>query len=140
MLDKYKSMCQERQKIIVSRDQGAARVHQARNVDSDLVRHYQIDGYVICDPSVRKCDFLLLDDTKKKAYLIEVKGTDIKHAVGQLENTERILKSDLEGYQREFRIVYRANTHGVHSPEYTKFCLRHQGCVKAKTDLLEEAI
>ena len=85
MLDKYKSMCQERQKIIVSRDQGAARVHQARNVDSDLVRHYQIDGYVICDPSVRKCDFLLLDDTKKKAYLIEVKGTDIKHAVGQLE-------------------------------------------------------
>lgn len=140
MLENYKSICGKTQKIIVSKDSGETRIHRAINNGRSDVRHYQIDGYVIKDMAAKKCDFLLLNDTKKDAYLIEVKGTDLKSSIAQLENTENRLREDLKGYQKKYRIVYRANTHAVRSSEYTKFCLRHQGNVKAKTILMEEEI
>lgn len=76
MLNNFHSICEEKQKIIVSKDSGTARIHRAVNIDGDYVRHYKIDGNVISDKTVKKCDFLLLNDSKKDAYLIEVKGTD----------------------------------------------------------------
>lgn len=87
MLEKYSSICKEKQKTI------------------------------------RKCDFLLINDTKRDAYLIEVKGTDLLSTIEQLEKTEEVLGADLKGYQKKYRIVYR-----------------HKGNVKAKTDWLEEEI
>ena len=140
MLEKYSSICKEKQKIIVSRDSGAARTHRALNLNGDLVRHYKIDGCVSKDKTIRKCDFLLINDTKRDAYLIEVKGTDLLSTIEQLEKTEEVLGADLRGYQKKYRIVYRANTHAITSSQYTKFCLRHKGNVKAKTDWLEEEI
>lgn len=140
MLNRYQSICQGRQKIIVSKDSGSARTHRALNVRRDDVRHYRIDGYVIDDKTVRKCDFLLLNDTKQDAYLIEVKGKDILSAIEQLEQTEKQLREELKGYHTKYRIVYRSNTHAVHSTEFKKFYLRHHGNVKAETDCLEEEI
>ncbi|MCD7965898.1 MAG: hypothetical protein LUG90_09045 [Clostridiaceae bacterium] len=140
MLNDYQSLCQPQAKVVVSRDSGAKRTHRAINADEDFVRHYRIDGDVIRDKTIRKCDFLLLNDTKKNAYLIEVKGTDLLSSVAQLENTEKILKEDLRDYQKKLRIVYRSNTHAVTSTEFKRFCFRHGGNVIARTDLLEEYI
>lgn len=140
MLNNFHSICEEKQKIIVSKDSGTARIHRAVNIDGDYVRHYKIDGNVISDKTVKKCDFLLLNDSKKDAYLIEVKGTDILTSIKQLESTELILRSDLREYEKKFRIVYRANTHAITSTEYKKFVIRHNGNVVARTDRMEEYI
>lgn len=121
MLEKFTSLCDARQKVIVSKDAGSSKLHRARNVDGNLVRHYRIDGDVITSKDVQKCDFLLLNDDKKNAYLIE-------------------LKQDLNGYQKHFRIVYSSNTHAIRSSEYVKFRMDKKGNVKASTDLLDEAI
>lgn len=142
MLEEYKSLCEDRQKIIKSQDKGNSRVyHLAKNVNRNLVRHYQIDGVVIDSASARKCDFLLINDDKRNAYFIELKGTDILSAVEQLENTEFILRDALVGYQMYYRIVYRSNTHGIRASRYTKFVAK-KGIdrVLAKTNCIEENI
>ena len=82
-LNGYKSLCQEQQAIIVSSEQG--RQHRAINSDRCFVTHYQIDGAVI--RTGLRCDYLLINEDKSDAYLIELKGTDIVHAVDQLEAT-----------------------------------------------------
>lgn len=140
MLQNFKSMCEKKQAIIVSKDKGEGRIHRAFNTDKDTVRQYQIDGYVINSQTLNKCDFLLMNDIKKKAYLIEVKGKKLLDALKQLDSTEQLLQNDLKGYEKNFRIVYRPNTHDIHSTDYKKFYLKHKGLVVAKTNLLEESI
>ena len=70
-LNGYKSLCQEQQAIIVSSEQG--RQHRAINSDRCFVTHYQIDGAVI--RTGLRCDYLLINEDKSDAYLIELKGT-----------------------------------------------------------------
>lgn len=43
-----------------------------------------IDGCVIKDTSTVKCDFLLIDDLSKNEYFVELKGSDVGHAIDQL--------------------------------------------------------
>ena len=88
-LNGYKSLCQEQQAIIVSSEQG--RQHRAINSDRCFVTHYQIDGAVI--RTGLRCDYLLINEDKSDAYLIELKGTDIVHAVDQLEATAQTPKT-----------------------------------------------
>lgn len=140
MLEKFTSLCESRQKIIVSRDEKSSCQHRANNKEENLVRHYRIDGCVVTSKNVKKCDFLLLNDEKKNAYLIELKGTNIMRAIEQLESTERMLENDLQRYQIYYRIVYRSNTHAIRTLDYTKFCKRKVGRVKAGTEKLEEVI
>lgn len=142
MLEKYSSLCKKQQKKIKSQDKGSSRVyHLAVNNDGNLVRHYKIDGDVINITNTKKCDFLLINDDKKNAYLIELKGTDIQSAIEQLESTEKLLEKNLKGYEKYYRIVYHANTHAIHGSRYTKFAAR-KGIkyVKAKTSFIEENI
>lgn len=140
MLERSDSLCEPRQKIIVSKDDRSICQHRAYNKTENLVRHYRIDGDVIRDMSVKKCDYLLLNDDKKDAYLIELKGKDILRAIEQLESTEQRLANDLLGYKKYYRIVYHSNTHAIRTLEYTKFSKRKSGRVKAVTDKLEETI
>ena len=140
MLDKAQSLCEERQKIIISKDVKSKCEHRAHNPERNLVRHYQIDGGVIVDKTVQKCDFLLLNDDKKNAYLIELKGTHILKALQQLEKTEKHLWEDLKTYTLHYRIVYKANTHAIRGSEYNKFCKAKNNRVKASTNLLEETV
>lgn len=140
MLENAKSLCEERQKIIISKDVKSRCEHRAHNSKQKLVRHYQIDGGVITDKTVQKCDFLLLNDDDKVAYLIELKGTHILNAVKQIQQTEQHLKEDLKGYKLKYRIVYKANTHALRDSEYTKFCRARKNQVKASTNMIEEEI
>lgn len=105
-----------------------------------LVKHYRIDGYVIANNDVMKCDYLLRNDDRKNAYPIELKGHGIRHAIEQLESAERILQQDLAVYQKHFRIVYHSNTHAIYSSDYTKFIKKNPGRVQSKTGVLEEII
>lgn len=140
MLENCNSLCEKRQKVIVSKDRHAKPEHRGINRDECTVRHYRIDGDVIASKAVKKCDYLLLNDDKYQAYLIELKGTSLLDAIEQLENTEQILKQDLSGFEKNFRIVYRSNTHAVHSIDYNKFYKRKKGKVRAATDRIEDVI
>ena len=54
-----------------------------------------------------------MNQDKKSAYLIELKGSNILHAMDQVLSAENLLKEDLEGYSVFYRIIYRSRTQEV---------------------------
>lgn len=133
----FVSLCPERAKVIVSQEN--KRCHRARNPQRDEVTHYKIDGIVIKEGN--KCDYLLLNETKHHAYLIELKGRDISHAVKQLEETERKLASQLQGYEKKYRIICsKVRTSELKSAAYRSFERRHYGQVVCKEGQYPEDI
>lgn len=136
----FPSLCLPQASVVVSKDKKQQRVHRAFNLDGDQLRHYQIDGVVIQSISENKCDFLLIDDTKRTAYLIELKGRHLLDAINQLKNTARLLKDSLREFSIYYRIVYRSNTHAIRSTEYERFRRSAGGKVLARTDRIEENI
>ena len=117
MLEKYRSLCQERQKITVSKDSGVGNPsqHRALNEGQDRVRQYCLDDRAIVQNEEPRCDYLVLNDDKKRAYFIELKGRHIERAKAQIENAERLLAGDVEDYARFYRIVYKTGTQSVRS-------------------------
>lgn len=101
----YNSLCKERQKIIKSKDKKRPQKHIAKNVNNNRVTHYRVDGVII--RNAKACDFLLMNEDTKTAYLIELKGGEISDAVDQLKQTENSLRDELAGYKLQFRIVMK---------------------------------
>lgn len=125
-LDGYSSLCEERQPVIVSRDAKGRREHRALNMDACLVTQYRIDGDVIRDASIC-CDFLVMNDDRRDAYLIELKGSDIDHALDQLEATAARFQTELREYRVRYRLVCsRVKTQAMHSTKYKKFMKKHK--------------
>lgn len=82
--------------------------HEAKNPDKKAIRQFKVDGEVFPkghDPE--RCDWLLLDDTKGNAYYIELKGSDIPHAIEQIESTIREIHWSISEYIIFKRIVYK---------------------------------
>ena len=121
LLNPEKSLCEKNQAIVVSRDKGNSREHRAINPQKSFdLRKYQLDGDLI--KQTKCCDFLLINDTRKKAYLIELKGGNVDEAVEQLEAGENKCKGELKGYTFFYRIVCsRAKTHKIQNTKFRKF-------------------
>lgn len=141
----FNSLCESRQKIIVSKDGGSQRKHTAENINRAEVTHYRIDGVVLTEG--KKCDFLLLNETTSAAYLIELKGRDLTDAASQLESTEAALKNQLKNYILYFRIVSsKSRTHEIESAKFKKFRAAKAGKVNGiakliyNTDVINEKI
>ena len=68
LLDQHDSLCEKNQKVIVSRDKGtSSKEHRADNSEHRYdVRQYQLDGVVV--KNEKCCDFLLLNDSLRRAY------------------------------------------------------------------------
>ncbi len=89
-------------------------------MDACLVTQYRIDGDVIRDASIR-CDFLVMNDDRRDAYLIELKGSDIDPALDQLEATAARFQTELREYRVRCRLVCsRVKTQAMHSTKYKK--------------------
>ena len=116
----FPSLCEEHQKNIVSRDYGTKRKHTAVNPNGICyVTQYNIDGVVI--RTGKRCDFLVINEDKKDAYLIELKGSDVEKAAEQLVETEKALSKELRSYTKHYRIVCtRCRTHAINSTKYKK--------------------
>lgn len=69
-LQNFESLCNRNATQIVSRDRGNSQYHKAVNRNRVFVTHYKIDGTVITTGS--RCDFLLMNEDAKAAYLIDV--------------------------------------------------------------------
>lgn len=115
------SLCEEHQKIIVSKDRGESRQHRAINYEgASVVQHYHLDGGLV--KNVKCCDYLLLNMTKQTAYFIELKGRNILDAIPQLENGEELFRENLKGFQIYYRIVFsKAPTHDIKGKDFRKF-------------------
>ena len=140
LLTQDKSICEKRQKVVVSKDDKQSRVHRAINPEQKYdLRHYRLDGDLI--KYEKCCDFLLLNDSLQKAYFIELKGENIDEAVEQLEAAALKLRSELKDYLCLYRIVSsRVPTHKVHSMKYRKFQEKCGARLITKSKRLEEIL
>ena len=104
------------------------RKHIAINKDRDFVYHMRIDGVVIprtC-ADTKRIDFLLLNETKKVAYFIELKGCHIEDAFEQFEISHEHLQPILTGYDIEWRLVHRSRTSALKTNKVIKYLREHQ--------------
>ena len=87
-LAKFRSLCSERQAKIVSQDRESRNPckHTAVNKNRSRVAQYQLDGQVFTGHEQR-CDFLVMNQDKKSAYLIELKGSNVLHAMDQVRSS-----------------------------------------------------
>lgn len=135
----FESLCGKNAAQIVSRDKGNPQYHKGNNADKAYVTHYQIDGVVIKEGG--RCDYLLINEDARVAYLIELKGSDLVKAAEQIERTERVLKKELSKYQLQYRIVAnKCKTQAVASSAYRKYQIRWKGRLKQKAGFMEENI
>lgn len=82
-----------------------------------------------------------MNEEKKKAYLIELKGSDLVEAAQQLEATEVALRQELYGYDLQYRIVAnKCKTQEIYSSAYRKYQIRWKGRLIQKTGYIEENI
>ncbi|MBQ7219871.1 MAG: hypothetical protein IJS28_02710 [Synergistaceae bacterium] len=100
-LNDYAPLSDDDRPLIVSAEKG--RRHIGCNVGRDRVTHYRVDGVILCGE--RACDYIVINEKKKTAYLIELKGCRIDKAAEQLKATAEILGQYLRGYELRFRIV-----------------------------------
>ncbi len=77
-LQNFESLCSKNAAWIVSRDKGNPQYHRADNRRRAYVTQYKIDGIVITTGN--RCDFMLMNEDTKIAYLIELKGSDLVKA------------------------------------------------------------
>lgn len=140
LLTQEKSLCEKKQAIVVSKDPGKPRMHRAVNPGQKYnLRHYRLDGDLV--KNEKCCDFLLVNDSMRKAYLIELKGGHIDDAVDQLEAGEQKICADLNGYIFFYRIVSsKARTHKLNSNKLRKFKSRCGHRLILKEHVLEETL
>lgn len=125
-LNGYRSRCHETAERIVCQDKGTKSKYTAVNRQRHQVRQYLIDGDVICDRNVNKCDWMVTEEELMDAYLIELKGSNIEKAIRQLESTRDILAPVLKRYRRiRYRIVPTKVTHKLYNTEFKKFKQKH---------------
>ena len=98
-----------------------------------------MDGDLITDKDQLRCDFLLENEDVKRAYFIELKGSDLGHAVEQVENTIRYFSHIISGYAVLPRIVCHSNTHKMQLSEVLKFRKMYPSCI-IRDNFIEEDI
>ena len=112
---------------------------KTKNPDKKAIRQFKVDGEVFPkghDPE--RCDWLLLDDTKGNAYYIELKGSDIPHAIEQIEST---IREDFIGRFLSYivfkRIVYKTGTHKIQESSVIKWKQRNKNAIIKEKQLSE---
>lgn len=140
LLTPENSICKKNQPIVVSKDRGESRKHRAINPQRKFdLRQYQLDGVLIKQTTC--CDYLVVNDSMKKAYLIELKGGNIDDAVVQLEAGEKKCKAELEGYSFFYRIVCsKAKTHKIQGNKFRRFKEKCGTRLKMKENCLSETL
>ena len=99
----------EARKIVSFKDKGRSE-YRYNNQSANYLAKYRVDDGLISnnDP---KCDFLLLNCEQKKAFFIELKGSNIVRAIEQITRSMDDLQGNLGGFAVFARIVLtRDNT------------------------------
>ena len=135
----FPTYCTKKQKEIHSKEKKSE--HIAVNNDEDFVRQIKIDGDVVPSDYTqeRRADYLVLDETKKTAYLIELKGSHIMSACAQLENTDKNLGVALKEHKIYWRVVCGSRTLNLRNNDIKKYKKNHPQ-LEIKRNVLRENI
>lgn len=115
-LSKSRSHCQARQSRISCKENKSTYV--GNNPTGCKVKLYHIDGEIITEGL--RCDYLLLEEEHLNAIFIELKGTQLEHAIRQLENTDKAIEGELRNYAKFYRVVLS----GYRGPEADKIVVK----------------
>ena len=86
-----------------------------------------------------RCDYLLLNDEAKRAYYIELKGSDLEKAIQQIEATVQMFQTSLSGYTTYRRIIYFSGTTDIRGSAVQRWKAKHHTAV-IRRRLYSEAI
>lgn len=135
-LQSLPSYCQPRQKIIVSEENRVQ--HRGINNDESRVRQIKVDGDMWTKGiGTIRADYLLLNEDKKTSYIIELKGSDIEHALEQIKNTDTNLSEALSGFEKFWRLVYRTSTKKMKNRDENALQRKYPNLVIRKNTLEE---
>jgi hypothetical protein len=110
----------EQRTTVICKDKGSKPKYIYDNRSSDYLTKYRVDGGLI-DNSGAKCDYLLLNCNKSQSFFIELKGSDIIHAIEQIDRSIDLLKDKLAGLSVFARIVVtRVNTPVLKDTRYLR--------------------
>lgn len=133
----------DNRRIVTFKDRGHSTEYRYLNQSSNHLAKYRVDNGLIADTEA-KCDFLLLNCEQKKSYFIELKGSDLIHAIDQIDRSIDELKSHLSDFAFYARIVVtRVNTIDLKNTKFLKLDKKVKslkGDLKKQTRLLEETI
>ena len=87
-------------KILIAQDKGQ---HHFK-IDNES-GHFLVKLRLIEEQNNRKCDYLILDCTDKKAFFVELKGQNLSDAVIQIKSTLKLLSPRLTKFRFLCRIV-----------------------------------
>lgn len=128
----------DRKNISISENRKKYLLHNDLN---NYIAVFHVDGAMVQDNDKIKCDNLLIDATGMKAIFVELKGTDLAHALQQINQTIDMMRDDIPNCTKYARIVTsnRTNVPNIRAnPEYIK--LYKKANVKVSANLIEEKI
>lgn len=103
-------------------------IYTGKNPRDKNIRQFKVDGDVFPSNSPQpRCDYLFLNDTDQTAYYVELKGTDIFHAIEQIQQTEREIQPSIKEYAVFRRIVYYSHSHRVKDQRVQKWKIQGKG-------------
>lgn len=117
-----KSLCQLHQSIVVSCENG--KKHIIDNHKSKYcIYQYKIDGDIVTSQTVLKCDYIVEVDTDNEsiAFIIELKGSDVSHAIDQIKSTLDMFKAEFRNYKIFPRIICSSRVHSINSSKIRDF-------------------
>lgn len=135
-----------RKKVVLKEKRESREYHLRNDSEQELVV-YKIDGGIIEDNNLQKCDFGIYTE-HDILYLIELKGADFNHALEQIQSTISLLldKRNIGVNQLNVRIVLsKYRNPDILSTEEKKLnrMLRTKfgnGTIKKKTRIMEESL
>lgn len=106
--------------------------HIGKNPQRKYIRQFMLDGGVFPKgKKPKRCDYLLLNDTDKASYYIELKGSDIRTAIEQIDSTISLIGPSIAEYTTTFRriILHRVRTHEIQDNFVIKWRRRHKAVI-----------
>ncbi|MTJ09394.1 MULTISPECIES: hypothetical protein [unclassified Anabaena] len=141
-----KEFCDHRKTIVV-KDSGNKQEYRVTNKNGKEICKLMVDGCLIKDGE--RCDYLILSCEDKSAFFVELKGHDLKKAIGQIDSSITKLKNEIKELKIYARIVLNRNpTPDINSSMEIKLKkrLKQQNgkdfgdLIKYKSQVLEESI
>lgn len=135
-IDQCLLQCDKRKHVVVEENK---KKYELSN-DDDLIALFQVDDGMITSKDTIKCDNLFVDLTSRFAVLVELKGTDLRHAFEQINSTYMRVGTALKSYRLYARIVTSSRTNVPNlktSPQYIdlqKKMKSHGGNIQTKAN------
>ncbi|MGM3308657.1 hypothetical protein ACSQ6I_22230 [Anabaena sp. WFMT] len=141
-----KEFCDPRKTIVV-KDSGNKQEYRVTNDNGKEICKIKVDDCLITGGE--RCDYLILSCEDKLAFFVELKGHDLKKAIGQIDSSITKLITEMQDFKIYARIVLNRNpTPDINSSVEIKLKKRLKRLngdnsielIKYRSQVLEESI